>query len=304
MICISGLLNIETTISVRKFPIDYYPIDYPFFGINSSVSGVAYNISKSLKTLGDKINLCSFISEDFEGKMIIEELKKEKINVKGIKKTLKSTPVSAILYDETGKRQIYCDLKDIQDQSLNDDDVNNMGANDIYIICNINFNRNILKLVKEKNKLIATDVHVLENIDDEYNKDFMEAADILFMSDEALPYEPDRFIKDVASKYDNKIVVIGMGDKGAMLYEKNKNKLYKFDAVYCENVVNTVGAGDALFSSFLHFYAKDENALEALVKAEIFASEKIKTNGAANGFIDEKTVEELAKVKRPHIEEL
>ena len=34
-ILVSGLLNIETTVSVRGFPIEYYPIDYPFFGVAS-----------------------------------------------------------------------------------------------------------------------------------------------------------------------------------------------------------------------------------------------------------------------------
>lgn len=29
-ILISGLVNVETSVKVRRFPIDYYPIDYPF----------------------------------------------------------------------------------------------------------------------------------------------------------------------------------------------------------------------------------------------------------------------------------
>ena len=44
---VSGLLNVETTVAVRDFPISYYPIDYPFFGIQSHVSGVGYNIAKA-----------------------------------------------------------------------------------------------------------------------------------------------------------------------------------------------------------------------------------------------------------------
>ena len=30
-VIVSGLINIETTLKVRNFPINYYPIDYPFF---------------------------------------------------------------------------------------------------------------------------------------------------------------------------------------------------------------------------------------------------------------------------------
>ena len=59
-ILVSGLLNIETTVSVRGFPIQYYPIDYPFFGVNSSVSGVGYNLAKALTVLGDSVSLFSW----------------------------------------------------------------------------------------------------------------------------------------------------------------------------------------------------------------------------------------------------
>ena len=31
-ILVSGLINTETTVRVRQFPVNYYPIDYPFFG--------------------------------------------------------------------------------------------------------------------------------------------------------------------------------------------------------------------------------------------------------------------------------
>ena len=52
-IFISGLTNTETTVKVRSFSRECYPIDYPFFGVNIRVSGVAYNLAKSMKTLGD-----------------------------------------------------------------------------------------------------------------------------------------------------------------------------------------------------------------------------------------------------------
>ncbi len=47
-ILVSGLLNTETDVSVRQFPIQYYPIDYNFFGIDTFVGGVAFNIAKAL----------------------------------------------------------------------------------------------------------------------------------------------------------------------------------------------------------------------------------------------------------------
>lgn len=35
-ILVSGLINMETTVRVRQFPVNYYPIDYPFFGVNTA----------------------------------------------------------------------------------------------------------------------------------------------------------------------------------------------------------------------------------------------------------------------------
>ena len=50
-------------------------------------------------------------------------------------------------------------------------------------------------------------------------------------------------------------------------------------------MVNTIGAGDALFSGFIHFYLKSKNPYQALQKAMLFASYKIGSTGAADGFL-------------------
>ena len=86
-----------------------------------------------------------------------------------------------------------------------------------------------------------------------------------------------------------------MGAKGALMYIKEEDKFYELPAVSVGKVVNTVGAGDALFSGFLHYYVKGETPVEALQKAQIFASYKIGFDGGANGFADERMIESLEK---------
>ena len=105
-ILISGLVNTETTVRVRKFPIEYYPIDYPFFGVNTAVSGVAYNIALALTTLGDRIQLHSMTGQDFQAAYIRNELQSKGIRTDHIRSCLRETPTSVVLYDENGKRQI------------------------------------------------------------------------------------------------------------------------------------------------------------------------------------------------------
>lgn len=293
-ILVSGLLNIETTVAVRGFPINYYPIDYPFFGINSNVSGVGYNIAKALNTLGDEVNLYSFIGEDDEAKRILNRIHKDGIYSKNITQGLKKTPVSAVLYDPDGRRQIYCDLKDIQEQNINPEKAeNDLKSCDLAALCNIGFNRKLIKRAKTLGALTATDVHVLSDIEDEYNRDFMENADILFLSDEKLPCPAEDFVRQLHKRYQNKIIVIGMGSKGALMFESATGEISLVPAYNSGKIVNTVGAGDALFSSFLHFYLKLRNAKAALRRAVVFAGIKIGSNGASRGFSTEARIEEL-----------
>ena len=285
-ILISGLVNTETTVRVREFPIPYYPIDYPFFGVSTAVSGVGYNLAKALKTLGDQVMLLSMTGEDLPGQQIRHELEALGVDTQGIRSCLKETPNSAVLYDGDGKRQIYCDLKDIQETDYGFDPAVCRDA-DLVVACNINFNRPLLHAAKAAGKTVATDVHVLRDLHDDYNREFMACADILFLSDEGIGDDYRGFLWELGQLYHNQIIVLGRGGKGAALHLPREGSFFELPAVQVGQVLNTVGAGDALFSGFLHGYAKGLEPLEALRQAQYFAAAKIRTSGAAKGFITE-----------------
>lgn len=293
-ILVSGLLNTETTTAVRGFPIHYYPIDYAFFGVNTAVSGVAFNLAKALKTLGDEVQLASMTGHDFAAAYIRDALQELDISTQYVQPKLRQTPSSVVLYDPDGKRQIYCDLKDIQETAYAFN-ASILEGIDLVAACNINFNRPLLHLAKQTGKIIATDVHVLSDIYDEYNREFMEQADILFLSDEAVGDNYRAFMKQLADAYPCRIIVMGRGAKGAAIYLRDTGELTEMPATSAGTVVNTVGAGDALFSAFLHYYTKGLAPLDALQRAQIFATHKITVSGASNGFVSEQTVEEWVK---------
>lgn len=293
-ILVSGLLNIETTSKVRGFPINYYPIDYNFFGITTDVSGVGFNIAKALKTLNDEIVLTSIVGNDFETKYIIDTLKDLNIPTDNLKNKLEKTPSSVVLYDDSGKRQIYCDLKDIQETKyeFKEEQLKDV---DMVVACNINFNRELLHLAKKLNIKIVTDVHVIGNIEDEYNKEFMEFADIIFLSDENIGPNYHDFIFSIANRYHPEIIVLGRGSNGASLYERTTNMISDHPAIKLDYIKNTIGAGDALFSSFIHFYHQGYDPTSSLYRAQIFAAHKIKTAGGSMGFITEEEINEWIK---------
>ena len=76
---------------------------------------------------------------------------------------------------------------------------------------------------------------------------------------------------------------------------KSDNYCERISAVQTRPVVNTIGAGDALFSAFIHYYMKSKNPYEAIKWAVLFASYKIGERGAADGFLDEQSLAELYK---------
>ena len=288
-IYVSGLINTETTVKVQEFPIPYYPIDYPFFGVQTTVSGVGYNLAKAFTALGDRVALASYLGNDTTAEVILTQLQRDGIDLSLIRRELGQTPASVVLYDNDGRRQIYCDLKDIQERSY---PVREDGHRDqdVVVACNINFNRELLHMARKLGKLVATDVHVLSDVEDGYNREFMENANILFLSDEGLPCGPQEFVAALAGRYGSDIIVLGRGDKGASLYVKAENAYHELPCVQTECVVNTVGAGDARFSGFLHFYTEGFDPVMALWYAQIFASAKISAQGGAQGFLSEAEV--------------
>jgi len=294
-ILVSGLITIETNVKTGQFPIEYNPVEYNFFGINSAVSGVGFNISKAIKTLGGAPVFFSVTGNDIYKDIIKNEIHNLGIDDNYVLPLIDYTPQSIILFNEN-QRKIILDLKNIQEINYPKEKfINILDDIDIAVLCNINFSRDMLKIAKERGKLIASDVHVLSDLNDEYNKDFLFYSDILFLSSENIKGNEYNFLNEIIKAYNKKIIVITMGENGLIIYSKEKNEIKHYPAKRVREVINTIGAGDALFSSFIYFYNKTKNPYDAIEKAVVFASYKIGANGGAQGFLTEDELLNLTK---------
>jgi ribokinase len=293
---VAGLINIETTLAIDNFPLEYSPDNYPFFGVQSTVSGVGLNIAKALTTLENKVDLASMIGEDGNGLLVRRALKDAGISDALVVSRLAETAQSVIIYEMEGRRQIHTDLKDIQGQTYPIQYAKDaLEKCDLAVICNINFSRPLLTLAKKLGKPIATDVHAQSSLDDDYNRDYFQAADILFMSDEKLPRSPEKISKEVMERFPAEIFVIGLGNKGALMAVREDDFIGRFETVRTRTVVNSIGAGDALFSAFLDGYMRTGDPYSALKRAMVFASYKIGEKGAAHGFLSPEALDEWVK---------
>ena len=259
-------------------------------------------MAKALTILGNQVNFLSLIGDDFYNQIIRAEVATIGIQDQFLLSALRQTAQSVIIYENSGQRQIHTDLKDIQDQNYPLDQFSKAVEDcDLCILCNINFNHHLLDVSRSKKKTIATDVHAIHDPDDPYNRDFMAAADILFLSHENLTVAPQNFIQSLWDRYENQIIVIGMGEQGAMLGVRAEHLIFQIPSIQTRQIQNTIGAGDALFSSFLNEFLLSKNPLEFLQKAVLFASYKIGCVGAAEGFINRRELSTLYNQFRPQI---
>ncbi|MDX2006434.1 MAG: carbohydrate kinase family protein [Meiothermus sp.] len=290
---VSGLVNLETTLKVDRFPLVYEPVRFPFFGVGSRVAGVGFNLSKALVTLGSRVELLSLTGRDEVGLLAHKAVVELGLSTAYLLPELEAQPQSVILYEPGGRRMIFSDLKDIQDRTYPAGRFEAALENAaLAVLCNINFSRALLPVAKAGGVPVATDVHTIGSLEDAYNDDFMAAADVLFQSHEKLPVTPEEWVGQVSRRYGKKLMVVGLGAEGALLWDGGR--AVRVPAVQPRPAVNTVGAGDALFAAFLHFYAKGLEPYGCLRRAVWFAGYKVGASGAAEGFLGEEDLERLA----------
>lgn len=289
-VLVAGLVNCETNVAIDHFPLKYEPNRFLFDQTHTAVSGVGYNQAKALHVLGADVQFASLVGRDMIGMMIKMQLDRDGIDTTHICSVMEKTPQSVILYEKTGRRMANTDLQAIQDTRYpNDVDMRDVTY---AIINNIMFAQSFLRVCKAHAIPIVTDLHTIESLDDAYHQAWFEAADILFLSDEKL-VDPEHFVRELVSRYPKEIVVVGCGKNGALMYEKKTDRFYRQRAIEIGTITNTIGAGDALCSSFSYFYFSGKSAQEALRYASYFAAHKIQYSGGASGFISAREVEAL-----------
>jgi ribokinase len=165
--------------------------------------------------LGRTAQSQALLGQDWVGEVVRQTAAQEGLPTEGLHSLLAATAQSVILYDETGRRMIHTDLKDAQERPFPPDlFIPALAGCDLAVLGNINWSRPFLTIARRLGKPIAADVHTIGDLDDEYNRDFMAAADILFMSDEKLATSPEEWARAIFNRYAAEIVVIGLGGAG------------------------------------------------------------------------------------------
>ena len=121
---------------------------------------------------------------------------------------------------------------------------------------------------------IAVDVHLISDLDDEYDRPWLERAQIIFCSHERIP-DPRAWVAGMFSRYRQcEMVGMGLGARGALLSLRD-GTLIRVAAAPPARIVNTSGAGDALFATFLAQWLLCGDPVGAMQCAVLHAGWKI-----------------------------
>lgn len=278
----AGIIQRETIVKVPKLPLQYSRVTRCYDTVFGGIGGDAYNVANALKWLGDEVELISNIGERdshlFETKHL---------NPHYVSASLKQTPSAVIFYDNERRQQTFEDIKDMEDVPYDTElFAEALKDADIVILSNTKFCEPFLSQVKESGKKLVVNFNGLER-EKELDQKFLTAADIVYVSDDEIKVDPYEAMRIMSEEYAMDCVILGMGKSGLLMYTRTDNMIVPYPAVHIKEVVNTVGAGNALLSCFLHYYHKNGNYHEAIKYALMFAAYKIGYVGTSKGFMTE-----------------
>ena len=290
---VAGITQIETIVMVDSIPVRFSPLTSIPDTIHTSAGGDAYNESLALKWLGHDVDFLSVIGRNQDRSVLNPMDREVTLSTEYILPLLVSTPTQVILYDRDRKQQIFEDIKNLRDAEYDMSMVPPLvAASDMVVLSTANFCRPFIEQAQKFNKPIVVNIHDYEKYKERFSEDFLNAASILYFSDDTISGDPFEFVKGMAAKYDPDIIILGQGAEGLILYDKEKNTYVHYNTVSTNEVINTAGAGNALLACFLHCYAAGADAQEAIKKAMLFASYKIGYMGTSNGFLTEEQLDQ------------
>ena len=286
---VAGIIQVETIVKVDNIPIEYSPVVNKPDTIFTNVGGDAYNECLALRALGNDVRFFTVTGSEHSDIVVKDKL------VSGadyVFPALASTPSAVILYDANRRQQIFEDIKNVRDIVFPIEPFKkNIEDVDCVVLANANFCRPLARAAKDAGKTVAINFRGFTEDKYEYNKDLMELADIIYLSDDNIVTEPDEFVRKVADSHPAKIIILGQGSKGLTIYSREDDLLAQYKPVKTTEIVNTAGAGNSLFSCFLHCYVESGDAVHSIKNALLFASYKIGHMGTSQGFLSEEELE-------------
>lgn len=270
--------------------------------------GNSANFAIGASRLGVPVSLLSYVGDDLVGSNIIDELKKEKIDISNIEKVPNFESNVHFVLNHKGERTIL-----VKHQEFPYSFPKNIKADWLYLSSlasnSLEYHQKIINFLKNNKdvKLVFQPGTFQIKIGYESLKEIYENTEVFISNKE----EAERIlgvlempIPDLLKKiysFGPKIVVITDSINGSYCYN-GKEVLYMNSLYKKEETVESTGAGDAFSAGFVSalFFGKDLK--EALSWGTINAKEVVSFVGPQKGLVSFSSLGELLKKYSPYLE--
>lgn len=296
-IVVAGVTSLYTAVGVQEFPLSYESIRTPLW-MRTDVAGSAGHIAEVLRKLGNDVKLCTLAGNDLAGSAIRNELRDRRLLGRGIVDG-GATSLGVVLVAPDGRRMGFPYLAAVSAVEYPVEVFRREAAGaDLAVLTNARFVRPLIQHAEQLGVPIAVDVHLISDVNDDYNRPWLEVADIVFCSHETLPCTPPEWVARMFTQYPGcSIAAVGRGSEGSLLGLRD-GTLVRTAGIAPRGVVSTAGAGDALFASFLHGWLATGNPVQALEAAVLHAGWKIGDSLPASSSLTETELAELQALYR------
>lgn len=241
--------------------------------------------SRGFAQLGKTTAFVGYVGDDHNGRFIWEEFARDGVDGTALFVDPLGTGRSINLMYPDGRRKNFYDGKGHM-QVCPDLEICErvLAASELAHFHIPNWARYLLPIAREHGLTISCDLQDVVSIDDEYRRDFIDHADILFFS--AVNYaDPTPLVESFLEAKPSQVVVVGMGARGCALGAGREIQF--FEAVQIETpVIDTNGAGDGLAVGFLSSYVLDGYSLsDSILRGQITARHTCSQKASSSNLI-------------------
>ncbi|HWO66489.1 MAG TPA: carbohydrate kinase family protein [Umezawaea sp.] len=210
--------------------------------IGGTSAGKALNLAK----LGARVTLRTVVGDDEPGRAVLAVLAAAGVDVIAEVADGPTEQHLNLMDPKGGRVSIYLELPELREPRHDERALAALVDADAAVVDLAEHSRPLLAAARVAGVPIWCDLHDY-NGRSAFHRDFLAAADYLFLNDDGVPDRADLEALLVAA--DARVAVATLGADGAMAAAEGV--VHRVAAVPVERIVDTNGAGDAFFSGFL-----------------------------------------------------
>ncbi|MEM6457643.1 MAG: carbohydrate kinase family protein [Acidobacteriota bacterium] len=255
--------------------------------------------ARGYAALGCRTAFVGAVGDDVHGRWIRGVLAADGIDARGVFVDPAGTCRSVNLMGREGQRRFFYDPKGHMTLPVDLDRVRAVarGARLAHVHLP-NWARRVLPVLRELGVFVAVDLQDMRTVDDAYRDDFLQHADLAFVS-ASVHVEPLAFLAALRARWPDLPFVMGMGARGAALAWPGAAVLRMPPPAAPDDaapLVDTNGAGDALAVATLVAHVLDDRPpIEALLRGQIAARHACGLDATSDGLITRDALEQRAR---------